>query len=184
MTPSDNWRRFRSPYTTAGRIRRTLWTLCWTLLARPFPRSTMMPWKRRLLRLFGARVAPTANVYATAKVFMPWHLVMDEGSCLASGVDCYNAAPITLGEGVTVSQRAFLCTASHNISSPAHEQTERPISIEAGAWVAAEAFVGPGVTVGEGAVVAARAVVTKSVEPWTVVGGNPARFIKKRKVGN
>lgn len=184
MTYNDNWRRFRSPYTTAGRIKRMLWAVCWAVLARPFPRSTMMPWKRLLLRLFGARVASTANVYATAKVFMPWHLTMCEGSCLGPGVRCYNAAPIALGAGATVSQRAFLCTASHNISSPAHEQTERPISIGAGAWVAAEAFVGPGVTVGEGAVVAARAVVTKSVEPWTVVAGNPARFIKKREIRN
>ena len=50
------------------------------------------------------------------------------------------------------------------------------------AWVAAEAFIGPGVTVGEGAVVGARAAVFKDVEAWTVVGGNPARFIKKRVI--
>ena len=48
--------------------------------------------------------------------------------------------------------------------------------------MAAEAFVGPGVTIGEGAVVGARAAVFRDVEPWSVVGGNPARFIKKRKI--
>jgi putative colanic acid biosynthesis acetyltransferase WcaF len=42
--------------------------------------------------------------------------------------------------------------------------------------------VGPGVTLGEGAVAAARAVVVKDVAPWTVVGGNPAQFIKKREL--
>ena len=47
-------------------------------------------------------------------------------------------------------------------------------------WVAAEAFIGMGVIIGEGAVVGARACVFKNVEPWTVVGGNPAKFIKKR----
>ena len=50
-------------------------------------------------------------------------------------------------------------------------------------WVAAWAFVGMGVTIGEGAVVGACAVVFKNVEPWTVVGGNPAKFIKKRVIG-
>ena len=47
-------------------------------------------------------------------------------------------------------------------------------------WIGARAIILPGVTIGEGAVVAAGAVVTKDVEPWAVVGGNPAKFIKKR----
>ena len=111
---------------------------------------------------------------------MPWNLVMKDYSCLASGVDCYNAAVIELGESVTVSQRAFLCTASHNISSLCNEQIEKPIILRKMSWIAAEAFVGPGVTVGEGAVVGARAVVVRDVEPWNVVGGNPAKVLRKR----
>ena len=59
---------------------------------------------------------------------------------------------------------------------------QKPIIIGDRAWVAAEAFIGPGVTVGEGAVVGARAAVFKDVEPWTVVGGNPARVIKTRTI--
>ena len=123
---------FQSPYTTANRVKRMLWRICWTLLARPFPKSTFMPWKRCLLRLFGAKVADTANVYASASVFMPWNLVMKDHACLASGVDCYNAALIELGVNATVSQRAFLCTASHDITSPCHEQIERPIQRSCG----------------------------------------------------
>lgn len=141
-----------------------------------------MPWKRFLLRCFGAKIAATANVYASARVFMPWNLVMKDHACLASGVDCYNAALVEVGVNATVSQRCFLCTASHDISSPRHEQTEMPIRIADRAWVAAEAFVGPGVTVGRGAVVGARAAVFKDVAPWTVVGGNPAVFLKKRVI--
>jgi len=56
-----------------------------------------------------------------------------------------------------------------------------PIMIQDHAWVAADAFIGPGVTIGEGAVVGARSSVYRNVEPWTVVGGNPARVIKKRE---
>ena len=175
-------RDFISPYNTANRIKRMVWNVCWFLLARPFPKSLCNKWKVVLLRIFGAKISFKASVYSEAKIFMPWNLVMEDGACIASGVDCYNAAPIIIRQDATVSQRTYLCTASHNISSVHHEQIEKPIIIEENAWVAAEAFIGPGVTIGEGAVVGARGVVFKNVEPWTVVGGNPAKIIKKREV--
>jgi putative colanic acid biosynthesis acetyltransferase WcaF len=107
---------------------------------------------------------------------------MGDHSCLSEGVECYSVDRITVGDQAVVSQGAFLCCASHDISSPIMELTYAPIVIESQVWVAARAFVGPGVTVGEGAVVGACAVVTKDVEPWTVVAGNPARVIGKRVI--
>jgi putative colanic acid biosynthesis acetyltransferase WcaF len=59
-----------------------------------------------------------------------------------------------------------------------------PIRIGEGAWIAAGAFVGPGVSVGEGAVVGARAVATRSVDPWTIVAGNPARLLGRRELAS
>lgn len=174
--------KFKTPYSRWDKAKRLLWTVVWGVLARPLPRSMGSRWKVLLLRLFGARVAWTANVYSSARVFKPWLLEMKDHACLASGVDCYNASPIVVGVNATVSQRAFLCTAGHDITDPHHPQTEAPIIIEDRAWVCAEAFVGQGVTIGEGAVVCPRAVVVKNVEPWTVVGGNPAKFIKMRKI--
>ena len=171
---------FQTPYSRGNKARRLLWMMTWAVLARPFPKSMLAGWKRMLLRLFGAKIAPTAIVYATAKVFEPWNLVMDDYACLADGVDCYNAAPIHIGVNATVSQRAYLCTASHDISDPHHRQIQRPITICDRAWVCAEAYVGPGVTIGEGAVVGARGCAYKDVEPWMVVGGNPAKVIKQR----
>lgn len=159
---------------------RLLWGVVWTIGARWIPRSIGSGWKRFLLRMFGAKIASTAAVYSSAKVYYPANLVMDEYACIASDVDCYNVAPIYIGKFATVSQGAFLCTASHDIASSGHELITAPITINSRAWIAAGAFVGMGVTVGEGAVVGARAAVFKNVEPWTVVGGNPARFIKKR----
>ena len=141
-----------------------------------------MPWKRALLRAFGAKIADTANVYASAKVYFPTNLVMKEYSCLASDVDCYNVDKVVIGANSTVSQGAYLCTASHDITNPHNPLITAPIVIEDQAWVAADAFVGMGVTIGEGAVVGARAAVFKDVEPWTVVGGNPAKFIKNRVI--
>ena len=89
---------------------------------------------------------------------------------------------IVLGPHSTVSQYSFLCTASHDYEHPAMPLVSAPIVIGAGAWVAADVFVAPGVTIGEGAVVGARSSVFKNVEAWSVVAGNPANFLKKRRL--
>jgi len=173
---------FSNPYNRKTQAVRLFWRITWLISTFFLPSSLGQEWKRFILRCFGAKISSKAVVYSSAKIFMPWNLEMHDFSCLAPGVDCYNAAPIVLESYATVSQRVYLCTASHNISSTAHEQIANPIRIEKYAWVAAEAFVGPGVTIGEGAVVGARAAVFRNVEPWNVVGGNPAKFIKRRVI--
>ena len=112
---------FKTPYSKGNKFRRLVWSMVWTCFARPFPRSMAMGWKRMLLRAFGAKIAPTAMVYATAHVFQPWLLIMDDYACLAEGVDCYNTVLVRIGRNATVSQRAFLCTAA----SPGHSPVER-----------------------------------------------------------
>jgi putative colanic acid biosynthesis acetyltransferase WcaF len=101
---------------------------------------------------------------------------------LGPEVDCYNVEFIQIGDHTTASQKAYLCAASHDITKSDNPLITAPIRIEDQAWIAADCFIGPGVTIGQGAVIAARAVVNKNVEPWTVVGGNPASFIKKREL--
>lgn len=175
-----NLSQYHNALSRKHQIIRMLWTVVWGIFARPLPRSVGSGWKRFLLRLFGAKIASTAVVYSSAHVYYPANLVMEAYSCLASDVDCYNVAPIKIGANTTVSQGAYLCTASHDISDPLNHLITAPIVIEDQAWIAAGVFVGMGVIIGQGAVVGARAVVFKDVEPWTVVGGNPAKFIKKR----
>lgn len=172
--------KYHNALSRKNQMVRMVWSIVWGIFARPLPRSIGSGWKRFLLRLFGAKIAPTAIVYSSAKVYYPANLVMEAFSCLASDVDCYNVAPILIGANSTVSQSTYLCTASHDITNPLNPLITAPIVIEDQAWVAAGAFIGMGVTVGQGAVVGARSAVFKSVEPWTVVGGNPAKFIKKR----
>ena len=105
---------------------------------------------------------------------------MGKNSCLSSGVDCYNVDFVIIEDNAIVSQKTYLCTASHDISNSLHPLITASIVIKSQAWITAGCFIGMGVTIGEGAVVGARAVVTKDIDPWTVVVGNPARFIKKR----
>lgn len=171
---------YHNALSRENQIIRLVWSIVWGVFARPLPRSVGSGWKRVLLRLFGAKIDRTAVVYSSAKVYYPANLVMERYACLASDVDCYNVAPVRIGANSTVSQGAYLCTASHDITNPRNPLITAPIVIEDQAWVAAGAFVGMGVTIGQGAVVGARAAVFKDVEPWTVVGGNPAKFIKKR----
>lgn len=161
---------------------RFLWSTIWLCFARPLPRSIGKRWKNIILRLFGAKIAKTAHIYSSARIYYPPNLIMGEYSCLASDVDCYNVAPVIIGNNVTVSQGSYLCTASHDISDPLNQLITAPIKIEDQAWIAAKAYVGMGVTIGQGAVVGATASVYKDVAPWVVVGGNPAKEIKKRKI--
>lgn len=107
---------------------------------------------------------------------------MGDHSCLSRNVDCYSVDKIRIGAHAIVSQYSFLCAASHDIKDPHLKLITKPITIGDGAWICADVFVGPGVTIGEGAVAGARAVVIEDVAPWIVVGGNPAKVIRKREL--
>jgi len=107
---------------------------------------------------------------------------MGEYSCLGDGVICYNIGGVAIGANATVSQYSHICSSSHDYTKPNMPQTFAKVVIEDQAWVAADAYIGPGVTIRQGAVVGARAAVFKDVPAWTVVGGNPAKYIKKREI--
>lgn len=174
---------YQNRHSLRSKLGRVGWSVVWLLLFRPTPRGKLFrPWRIALLKLFGARVRWSSNVLPSCRIWQPWKLTMGAYSCLSADVDCYTVDAITLGDNVTVSQGAKLCTASHDISSSIMELSYRPITIGNNAWVAGWAIVLPGVTIGEGAVVAAGSVVTKDVAPWAVVGGNPARVVKRREM--
>lgn len=172
---------YRNQLGWRNQFGRALWAVVWMTLFRTSPRP-LHGWRRLLLRCFGARVGRGAHPYPTAWVWAPWNLEMGDHSCLADGVDCYSVALVRLGSSALVSQRAFLCAATHDYTDPSFPLIPGPIVIADGAWVAAEAFVGPGVTVGEGAVVGARAVAVKDVAPWAVLVGNPGRVVGVRRI--
>jgi maltose O-acetyltransferase len=93
-----------------------------------------------------------------------------------------DVCPITIGDEVLIAANVQLLTATHPLDAARRRawwEFGRPISIADGAWLGGGAIVLPGVTVGEEAVVGAGAVVTRDVEPRTVVAGNPARVIRR-----
>jgi putative colanic acid biosynthesis acetyltransferase WcaF len=177
----DNFK-YKNTLTKRNQIKRLIWDMVWFLFAKPFPRSVGNGWRLFLLRCFGAKIHKTSVVYSSVKIYQPWCLIMEEYACLAPEVDCYNVGTIVIEAYATVSQKTYLCAASHNIYSSKHELIFEPIVIKKRAWVGADAFIAMGVTIGEGAVVGARAAVFKNVEDWSIVGGNPAKFLKKRSI--
>jgi putative colanic acid biosynthesis acetyltransferase WcaF len=107
---------------------------------------------------------------------------MGPESSLSDDVVCYNVDKVIMDEGAIVSQFTILCAGSHDISNLSVPVITAPIHLRKRAWVGMSSFISMGVTIGEFAVVAARANVVKDVEPWSVVGGNPAKFIKQRVI--
>ncbi|MGI9013540.1 MAG: putative colanic acid biosynthesis acetyltransferase [Phycisphaerales bacterium] len=172
----------RFELSSGNRITRFFWGIVQATLFRCSPRP-FHRWRNLLLRMFGAKLHPSARVYNRARVWLPANLIMQQGSCIADDVDVYCVATITIAEHATVSQYSFLCTASHDFDDVAHPLTIAPIVIDRRAWVAADVFIGPGVSVGAGAVVAARSSVFRDVPPWMLVGGSPAQVLRPRKVG-
>lgn len=173
---------YKNKLSRKNQMARFIWTIVWTIFARPLPRSVGNGWKIFLLRMFGAKIHSKAVVYSSVRIYMPWNLEMAEYSCLSPEVDCYNVDKIKIGAHSTVSQKTYLCTASHDINKSNNPLIFSPIIIEDQAWIGAAAFIGMGIIVGQGSVIGATASVYKNVEPWTVVGGNPAKFIKKRVI--
>ena len=171
-----------SPHSAANKTLRLLWQAAWLLLFRPSPWFWHAP-RRALLRLFGAQVGRGAQILPSVQIWAPWNLSLGACATVGAGVDLYDVDRIEIGAHATVSQRAFLCTATHDVDHPHMPLQTAPIRVGAGAWVCAEVYVHPGVTLGADAVAGARAVVLRDVPPGQIVGGNPAKFIRMRNVG-
>lgn len=165
----------------SNRLERATWQLIYLFFFRCTP-NFFFKWRVFILRFFGADVSWKARVYPSAKIWLPKNLKMAEGSCIASGVNVYNVAFVTLEKGAIVSQFSHICTATHNINSKNFDLLKAPITFEETCWIAADVFVGPGVTIGKGSVCYARSVVIKSTEPFGIYGGNPVKMIGYRKI--
>ena len=169
--------RSATKYTASEQLGRTLWSFAAPLFR--FSPRVLFAWRRVVLRSFRAQIGRHVNIYNSAQITIPWNLTIGDWSAVGEGALLYNLGRLTIGERVTISQRAHLCGGTHDYNDPAMPLIRSEITIEDNAWICADAFIGPGVTVGEGAVCGARAVVVKDVEPWTVVAGNPARVVGK-----
>jgi putative colanic acid biosynthesis acetyltransferase WcaF len=166
-------------YTRREQAMRVLWAFG-RVLFRLSPRPCFA-WRRWVLRAFGAQVGSNVRIHATAIVYMPWNVVLEDWCAVGEYAFIYSLGKVCLGRNATISYRSHLCAGTHDFRDPTLPLLKPPIVIEDNAWIGTEAFIGPGVTVGNGAIVGARAVVVKNVAPMSIVAGNPARTIGRRQ---
>ncbi len=170
-----------TPFSRREIMLRTLWDVVQATLFRWSPRHCHC-FRARLLRLFGANIPAPSQVvvFPTARIFFPWKLHLAPRSMIGREVIVYNLAPVMLAYGANVSQRVHLCAGSHDFLQWSMPLVTAPIVIGTNAWVAAEVFIGPGVTIGELAVIGARSVVVRDQPGRMICAGHPCRPLKPR----
>jgi putative colanic acid biosynthesis acetyltransferase WcaF len=173
----------KSPRNLYWKLYRLLWAVFSFLFFRWSP-WFLFGWRRYILRLFGARIGRNVVVYPSVKIWAPCNLIIGDNSCLSHNVDCYNQGIIRIGKNSVVSQRSFLCSATHDYSKYSLPLIVKNITIGDFVWICAEAFIGPSVFLQDGCVVGARAVVVKDVNSYCIVAGNPAVFVRKRHISS
>jgi acetyltransferase-like isoleucine patch superfamily enzyme len=141
--------------------------------------------KSTFLRAVGANIGRRATYYPGVWINSGRHLVVGDDVDFAVGVVVTTDGGVTIGDRVLIGYGAKILSRNHRIPEKGGRifgsgHDAAPVVIESDVWIGAQSIVLPGVTIGEGAVVAAGAVVTKSVPPYTIVGGVPARVLRNR----
>lgn len=140
--------------------------------------------KCAVLRLFGAKIGKGVYIKPGIKVKFPWYLTVGDFCWLGEDLWIDNLSPVTIGSNVCISQAAYFCTGNHDWTTPNMKLFRKPITVEDGSWVGARAILCPGVVIGAGSVIAAGSVVTKSISECEVWAGNPAAFVRERRLGS
>lgn len=172
---------FRLPDGFRGRspVVVQLWWLVQSTLFACSPQF-MYSWRRFLLRAFGANIGEGVILRPTARVTNPWKLTIGDYSWVGDHAELYTLGEIIIGKNAVVSQRAYLCTGSHDYETHTFDIYAETIIVEDEAWVAADVFVAPGVTIGKGAVIGARSSVFVDMPAGMICAGYPAKPVRSR----
>lgn len=155
----------------------------WEMIGQRLFRVSFHNWyglRRRILRMFGASIDPTARIRPTVKISHPWHLQVGAHTAIGDQVILYCLGPIRIGRRCTISQYAHLCAGGHDYTKKDMPLITDPIVLKDGVWIAADVFVGPGVTIGADTVVGARSTVFHSLPEKSVCAGDNAVRICER----
>lgn len=186
MTPTLTRHRqasaYASPWSPRKRAALLLWQIVWPLACGWTPKPCNA-WRLLVLRIFGAQIHGRPFVHSRARIAQPWNLTLHHRACLGEYSTAYSLGKIEIGADATIAQEAYLCTGTHDFTSPTLALQTAPIHVGRGAFVGARSFILPGLKLGEGCVIGAASVVTKNVPAYAIMAGNPARRIGDRPPG-
>ncbi len=140
----------------------------------------MYGWRRFLLRLFGAKIGKNVIIRPTVTITYPWKVTIGDDSWIGDNAELYSLGEIEIGSNVVISQKSYLCAASHEYDKEDFPIFAQKITIEDECWLATDVYVAPGVTIGKGTVVGARSSVFHDLPSSKVCVGSPAKIIKDR----
>ena len=148
----------------ASKLREILWILVRSVFfmpSLPLPSSLRVWWLRR----FGAVVGEGVVIRSRVNITFPWRVSIGDYTWVGEEVLILSLASVDIGSHVCLSQRAFLCTGSHDFKKTSFDLITRPVTVNDHCWVSATAFVGPGSNVPTGTMVRAGEVVTSKTYP-------------------
>lgn len=136
--------------------------------------------RHSVLRFLGMRLPKTSVIYMDTEIRRPSGICIGEATTVGHRCTLDGRAGIRIGNNVNLSSEVMIWTVQHDPQDPRFGTKSASVTIEDYVWLSCRSIILPGVTVGKGAVVAAGAIVTKSVAPYTIVGGVPAATIGHR----
>ena len=139
------------------------------------------PLRNYYLRIFGIRMGGgKSSIHRGCKFFHVGKFHMGKNSVINFGCYLDNRRGIYIGNNVGIAHNTKIYTLGHDLDDPQFKTKGNIVRIGDNVFIFSNALIMPGVNIGEGAIVLAGSVVTKDVESWTIVGGNPAKKIRNR----
>lgn len=139
-------------------------------------------WKRSLLRLFGANLGKGVIIKPRVNIKYPWFLSVGDHVWIGEEVWIDNLGTVSIGSHTCISQGAMLLCGNHDHRLPSFDLIVQSITLEEGVWVGAQAVVGPGVRLASHAFLTLGSVAVTDLPEYGIYQGNPATFIRERKI--
>ncbi|MDF7819736.1 WcaF family extracellular polysaccharide biosynthesis acetyltransferase [Runella sp. MFBS21] len=138
--------------------------------------------KLLILKWFGAKIGRGVMVKPKVNIKYPWLLIVDDYVWIGEDVWIDNLVEVTLGKNVCLSQGAMLLTGNHDYKNTKFDLKVGKIVLEEGVWIGAKAIVCPHVTCHSHAVLAVNSVAVHDLKAYGIYQGNPAQYIRERKI--